>query len=97
MKLYFLWYNSKSHKRTRFWDGGFEPAMANIQMAPGVIALVKIPKPTWSYDKVHAHIGELAEIQNAKTIAEAIGYTDLVIEPVDEYKIPIPPIMEVVH
>lgn len=97
MKLYFLWYNSKSHKKTRFWDGGFEYAMVKAAIAPGVEALIKVSKPTWSYDRKDAHLGELAEIQNAKTIAEAIGYTDLVIEPVDEYKVPIPPIMEVVH
>lgn len=102
MKLFILWYNSASHKRTRYWDGGFEAAKAPITVGKDeegteIKGLMVYPKPTWSYEKFEAHAGELAQIQDAENKAKFAGYTGLVIEPIDEFKVPIPPIMEVVH
>jgi hypothetical protein len=96
MKLYFMWYNSASHKRSRFYTGT-ELIKMSQQVAPGIIATAQGEKPTWSYDKQDAHVDVLEEMTKAKEFANLCGYEGLVLEPIDEFKMFVPPIQETVQ
>lgn len=93
MTSYFLWYNSASHKKTRFFVGS-EGVPVPVQTPLGVVQ-IKAMKPTWTDEKDGATIFDdnengtaYAQGVKAKSWCESCGYTGLVLEPIDEQKLP---------
>lgn len=76
IKSFILWYNSKSHSKTRYFVG--------LTQKPCQVH-GSHPAPAWTYDKEGATILDgAAEAQKAKFFAARCGYRDLVLEPIDE-------------
>lgn len=84
VKSYILWYNSKSHGAkadppqpflTRYFVG--------FEQTPCLVHGYHL-KPSWSYDKGGATVLDGPEGPQTKEMAEICGYTDLVLEPIDE-------------
>lgn len=75
---YYMWYDSGSHKKTRYFVG-----MTSIKCANP--ACPTHPKPAWTYEKDGATIfDEYTEALKAKAMCQAFGYKGLQIEPIDE-------------
>ena len=74
-KSYILWYNSRSHGKTRYFVGsGQQPCKTHGFHV----------KPMWTDDKHAATILDGNIGQQAKKFAEACGYKGLILEPIDE-------------
>lgn len=93
MTSYFIWYNSSSHKITRYFVGG-EEIPISTQTPTGIVTKIFL-KPTWTDEKDSATIFDdnengaaYAQALKTKAWCEQCGYKGLVIEPIDEQKLP---------
>ncbi len=94
MTSYILYYNSQSHKKTRYFVGS-ETVNIPCQFHPKGH---DVQKPSWTYDKEGATIFDSkGEGEKAKQYAEHCGYKDLVLEPIDEQTIPAKQVEETLH
>lgn len=97
VKSYILWYNSKSHGAksvppvdsvTRYFVG--------VQKVSCMTHGFHL-KPTWDYDKANATILDGGDGQKTKAFCESGGYTDLILEPIDEQPTLAKPVEEQLH
>lgn len=102
MTSYFLWYNSSSHKKTRYFVGS-ESLPLEVQTPKGVMKGTAY-KPAWTDEKEGATLFDdngkdsgYAQGMRAKNWCEVCGYKDLVLEPIDEQKLPSKKITEKVQ
>lgn len=72
---YILWYHSNSHQKDRFFVG-----LTKKQCLVHGFH----PMPAWSYEKAAATVLDGLDAPNAKQFAEACGYKELILEPIDE-------------
>jgi hypothetical protein len=102
MTSYFLWYNSMSHKKTRYFVGS-EEVPIEVKTPVGTLQ-GKAYKPSWTYDKEGMTIFDDNENGSAyqqgikaKLWCQSCGYKGLVLEPIDELKLPSKEVQEKVH